>query len=172
MPFSPVKLIAQLRTTAIAIDALCRDVDAEQARWQPAEAEWSILLVVCHLYDEERLDFRRRLESTLRDPLAAWAPNDPPGWVTAHDYAAQSLIPRLDAFLSERAASLIWLDGLADPRWDHAYMTPFGPLSAADLLASWVAHDLLHLRQINALRYAWLRRSVAPVSPDYAGEWE
>ena len=48
---------------------------------------------------------------------------------------------------------------------------PWGKLTAGDLLASWAAHDLLHLRQLNELRYAYLIQVAAPYSVRYAGDW-
>ena len=46
-----------------------------------------------------------------------------------------------------------------------------GRLSAGDMLTSWAAHDLLHLRQLVELRFAYLARQARPYSLDYAGEW-
>jgi hypothetical protein len=37
------------------------------------------------------------------------------------------------------------------------------------ILANWLAHDLFHIRQLNDLHFAWLKRSVAHVSLDYSG---
>jgi hypothetical protein len=42
-------------------------------------------------------------------------------------------------------------------------------MAAGDLLASWVAHDLLHVRQIARLRYEYVRKLAAPYGVDYAG---
>ena len=42
---------------------------------------------------------------------------------------------------------------------------------AGDLLAAWVAHDLLHLRQLVELKYAYLARTMEPYALKYAGEW-
>jgi len=38
-------------------------------------------------------------------------------------------------------------------------------------MAAWVAHDLLHLRQLVELHYAWTVAKAAPYSLQYAGEW-
>ena len=42
-------------------------------------------------------------------------------------------------------------------------------LRAGDLLASWLAHDLIHIRQITRLHYRWLERLAAPYQLGYAG---
>ncbi len=44
-------------------------------------------------------------------------------------------------------------------------------MTAGDLLAAWVAHDVLHLRQLVELRYAYLVEEAQPNSVGYAGEW-
>ena len=47
----------------------------------------------------------------------------------------------------------------------------FGGLSAGDLLASWVAHDFLHLRQLARLQFQYASLLAEPYSTRYAGEW-
>ena len=49
-------------------EGLVRGLSLEQARWKPSPDKWSILEVVNHLYDEEREDFRQRIELVLTDP--------------------------------------------------------------------------------------------------------
>lgn len=66
--------VKQLRRNGSAIVALASAVDAEQARWRPAPDKWSILEVVIHLADEEREDFRTRLDLILHDPTQEWPP--------------------------------------------------------------------------------------------------
>jgi hypothetical protein len=80
-------------------------------------------------------------------------------------------VQTLDGLLTERANSLTWLHDLSEPNWDVEYPAPFGPIKAGDLLASWVAHDNLHTRQLVELRRSRLLRMVAPYSVKYAGDW-
>ncbi len=77
----------------------------------------------------------------------------------------------LAKFLAARQKSLAWLRSLDAPDWDAAVAMPWGSLTAGDVLASWAAHDLLHLRQLMELHYAWMQQAVAPHSVEYAGEW-
>jgi DinB superfamily len=162
----------QLATTAACIRALAGGVDAEQARWKPAPEKWSILEVVNHLADEEVEDFRTRLDLVLHRPGEPWPPIDPQGWVAARGYAGRELGESLDRFARERERSLAWLQTLADVDWERAYVHPAaGPITAGSLLASWVAHDLLHIRQVTKLRYDWLAARAHPHSPAYAGPW-
>ena len=77
----------------------------------------------------------------------------------------------LAKFLAARQESLVWLRSLDAPDWQAAIAMPWGSLTAGDMLASWAAHDLLHLRQLVELHYAWTQQAAAPHSVEYAGEW-
>lgn len=166
--------IAQLESSAPAIAALIADMDDEQARWKPVPESWSALEVICHLVDEERADFRLRLDMTLHRPEEELPSIDPAGWVLSRAYNARDPEAMLVAFRAERAQSLEWLRGLGERNWEqpanHPGLAPYG-VRAGDLLTSWVAHDLLHLRQLIELRYAYLESQAAPFDVRYAGEW-
>ena len=164
-------LLSQLSANAARLHALVRDVSDRQARWRPDPGAWSILEVVCHLLDEERQDFRVRLDYTLHRPGEPWPPIDPAGWVTEREYNQQDLEASLDAFLSEREASLAWLREFSTPDWEVPYEAPWGPISAGDLFASWVAHDLLHMRQLVELHWHYKEERVKPYNTRYAGDW-
>jgi uncharacterized damage-inducible protein DinB len=165
--------IAQLTNNGAAIAALVEGIDAEQARWKPAPDAWSVREVINHLYDEEREDFRRRFDLTLHQPEADWPPNDPEGWVVQRSYNSRDLAESVANFRRERAESLTWLRGLRSPDLSREKQLPqFGiTLHAGDLLASWVAHDLLHLRQLVELNYGDVRRQAEPYDIGYAGDW-
>ena len=141
-------------------------------RWSPAPRKWSLLLVVNHLADEERDDFKVRLDHTLHRPGVAWPGIDPEGWVTSRDYAAQEFEPSLQRFLVERERSLRWLEQLDSPDWSATYEHPaIGTLSAGDLMAAWVDHDHQHMRQVLGLLHGSLCAHVEPNATDYAGDW-
>lgn len=165
--------ILRLTASGAAIAELARGITLEQARWKPAPDQWSLLEVLCHLYDEEREDFRQRLDLTLHQPDQPLPPIDPQGWVSARAYNQRDLAGVLAQFLAERQQSLAWLGALQAPNWDAPVMSPhLAGLRAGDMLAAWVAHDLLHIRQLNELRYQLVVQAFAPYSPEYAGEWE
>jgi len=78
----------------------------------------------------------------------------------------------LQRFLRERSDSLRWLRGLEDADWDRAWEHPkAGRLRAGDFLASWLAHDWLHLRQIAQRQFQFWNASAAPYETGYAGTW-
>ncbi len=165
------RFVQQLVRSASAIQALCADPGLEP-HWKPTPEKWSTVEVLCHLADEEREDFRRRLDLTLHNPDEEWPPIDPEGWVKERKYARRDPQEALDDFRSERERSITWLKGLESPDFSIAREHPIaGTLRAGDLLASWVNHDLLHLRQIIGLQHAWIEMTSKPFTSRYAGSW-
>lgn len=164
-------LVNQLAGNATRIEALVRGVSAEEASWKPDAEAWSILEVVNHLYDEEREDFRVRLDIILHQPEKQWPGIDPGGWVTQRKYNERDLGESLDNFLKEREKSLAWLRSIEYTDWNTAYEAPFGTMRAGDMFASWVTHDQLHMRQIVELHRALTEVRAKPYSLRYAGSW-
>jgi hypothetical protein len=162
-------LIRSLEAGAATISSLVAGLSDEEARIPPAPGRWSAVEVVAHLADEERDDFRRRVRSTLEDRAAPWPPIDPEGWARERDYRSRRLSDVLADFRSEREASLAWLRTLEAAPWERAYAHPkLGTLCAGDLLAAWAAHDLLHARQLAAVRLALVQAAAEPFSTRYA----
>jgi hypothetical protein len=153
------------------IQALLQGISPEEARIRPDAEAWSILEVVCHLYDEEREDFREHLDCALNRPEAEWHRIDPPTWVTARKYNEQDFREMKEKFFGERSRSLDWLKGLSNANWEAQHATPFGNRSAGQIFASWAAHDNLHIRQLVELRRAHIERITQPYSIAYAGDW-
>jgi len=165
------KLYQELEFGMEMIQALTAGVTPDEARFKPDSESWSILEVLCHLCDEEREDFRQRLDYTLHRQGEKWPPIDPGGWVASRNYNDQDLAETLAGFLVERRKSLEWLKTLTSPAWDTAYQAHFGPIRAGDILSAWVAHDNLHARQLVELRRAWIIRITSPYDVRYAGDW-
>jgi hypothetical protein len=162
--------VTRLEANARVFGGLVHGVSREQARWKPAPDQWSILEVVNHLVDEEVDDFRRRIVLTLGDPEAPWPPVDPPRWAIERAYNERVLSESIERFLTERERSVAWLRDLAAPDWEVSHLHPkAGPLRAGDLLASWLSHDLIHIRQITRLHHQWLVQKASPYRTEYAG---
>jgi hypothetical protein len=165
-------LISRLELLPAVLPPLLTSIDGGDARWKPPSGAWSILEVVNHLLDEETRDFRSRLESTLTDPRKPWPPNDPEQWARDGRYNERDLTDSVAKLVAERGNSLQWLRWLRNPDWSAAYHHPkAGPVTAGSLLASWAAHDALHLRQIAKRLYEMSVRDGGVYSVAYAGEW-
>jgi hypothetical protein len=161
----------RMAANAKAIEALLGAISDTQTRWQPDVESWSLLEVICHLHDEEREDFRQRIDYMLHKPGVAWPPIDSAGWVISREYRNRDPREMLHAWLDERARSLEWLATLKDANWDTEAQAPWGVVHAGDLLAAWLAHDHLHIRQMNELHYAYHKAHALPFNVEYAGEW-
>ncbi|MEJ5240832.1 MAG: DinB family protein [Anaerolineales bacterium] len=164
--------ITELKRSTAVIRSLVEDIDPATMRWKPADTSWSMLEVLCHLRDEERQDFPFRIRHLLSGAQHPWPPIQPAQWVTERRYNEEEPSEALQAFLEERHKNLEWLGTLDSVSWDIAYAyEPLRGLTAGDLLAAWVVHDLLHIRQINELRYFIARERLSEYKIIYAGDW-
>ena len=160
-----------LATNADRVAALVAGLSAEQASWKPDLDTWSVLEVLGHMLDEERLDFRFRLDYVLNRPGEQFPPNDPGRWPVEHGYLDRDPFDTLEDFLVERRKSIEWLQSLGEQDWETAYAAHWGSIKAGDFLVSWPAHDLLHIRQIVEVLWALTSHLSSPYATEYAGEW-
>ncbi len=153
------------------IRALLAGISQEEAQVKPNADSWSILEVVCHLYDEEREDFREHLGFILNRQTEGWHEIQPTEWVHERKYNEQNFIAMQDKFFTERWKSQEWLKGLSNANWETIYISEFGSMKAGELFTSWVAHDNLHIRQLIELKRIQIERITQPYSIGYAGDW-
>lgn len=166
---TPIEFLHRSKT---AIPALVEGLSAEQFRWKPPSENWSVLEIMGHLVVEETHDFRKRVQMTLADPTQAWPDYDPEGIVAAENFNDRNPQQIIQLFVTERTASLAWLESLQAPDWERTYQHPrMGPLRAGDLMTSWVAHDQLHIRQIAKRCFEMIAAAGRPFATDYAGDW-
>jgi hypothetical protein len=165
--------IDRLSTNRDVFAGLLKSVSLRQARWKPSPDKWSMLEVINHLYDEEGEDFRARVELVLADPTGPWPPIDPRNWVITRAYNERELDTSLNNFFTEREKSLAWLEELRSPKWDNRHQHAEGrSLSGGDLLASWLAHDFLHIRQLARLHWQYVGAIADPYLTTYGGPWK
>ena len=151
------------------LELLVGELDETSWRARPAPDEWSPGEIVCHLRDEETEDFGARLRVILQGG-ARFEPNDPERLAEERQYQHANPSEALAAFRARRMTSLDLLDSVQPDRLLGTAETPSGRrLSGLDLLASWVAHDRLHLHQLaGTLARRWADRW-APFQVEYAG---
>jgi hypothetical protein len=161
--FAPAPLRHRLGRFPSVLAAAAAVPAAADLRWKPDAERWSILEIAAHLL----------AESTLRDPAKAWPPLDLAEVASIRRYNERDPEEVLAAFAEARASNMAWLDSvLASGDWSLARIHPIhGPLAAGMLLASWAAHDALHLRQIARRLHDLAVRDAGPYSVHYAGEW-
>ena len=96
-------LYQELVNNTEMIRALLTGVEQEEAQVKPSPGKWSILEVVCHLYDEEREDFREHLDFILhRQQDEEWHSIAPTAWVKLRKYNEQNFKAMQRKFFSER----------------------------------------------------------------------
>jgi len=164
-------LYKELSNSTEMIRSLLPGISQNEAQYQPRKGAWSILEVVCHLYDEEREDFREHLDFILNRQDEEWHAIDPQGWVKTREYNQQNFKIMQRKFFKEREKSLVWLESIKNADWKMVYRSQFGSMKAGDMFASWVAHDNLHIRQLVELRRAYIERITQPHKTQYAGDW-
>ena len=164
-------ILESLASNRQVFEHLLSGLSKETCMWKPGSDKWCLLEIVCHLYDEEREDFRARVKHVLETPEKSFPPFDPIGMVSTRSYIEQNYQEMVTKFLVERAFSVDWLKSLQAPRWDNATThMRIGPMSGRLLLNNWLAHDYLHFRQITRLKYQFLQ-SQSGEDLSYAGVW-
>jgi len=164
-------LYQELQNSVEMIRALLVGISQEDAQIRPTPESWSILEVVCHLYDLEREDFREHLDFILHRQDEEYHVIDPQAWIMERRYNEQDLRAMQEKFFEERQESLEWLNGLASADWDITYSSQYGSVTAGEMFSCWVAHDNLHIRQLVELRRARIEKITRPYPLEYAGEW-
>ncbi len=165
------QIISELEKNKIIFKSLLENLPSDFYLWREDEAKWNLLEITCHLYDEERDDFRDRVQSVLENPEAKLKPINSGDWVLERKYSEQNYNDKLNGFLTERDKSIEWLKNLSNPKWDNTYVhEKLGPLTAGMFLVNWLAHDYLHMRQINRAKYNYLKETTGE-NLEYAGGW-
>ncbi|MEM6673909.1 MAG: DinB family protein [Planctomycetota bacterium] len=169
---NPDLLIGRLEAYAYQLRQLVQGLPMDQARWRPAEGGSSVLEIVGQLCDREILEFRPRLELTLRDPERPWPRVEPDDGLDELNYNERDLEREAERFQRERLKSVQWLKGLGAANWTATHEEPrVGPVRAGDLLVSWASHDALMTRQIAHRSFDLCQRDAPGFSSAYVGEW-
>jgi len=164
-------IIDELKRNKTIFNDLLENLSEEQYLWRISPEKWCLLEIICHLYDEEREDFRERVMHILENPELPLNSIDPVGWVASRKYIERNYDMALKNFMIERDKSIKWLEQLENPKWKNVYKHPkFGDLSAKMIFSNWLAHDYLHIRQILRIKYEYLK-NVSGEELSYAGEW-
>ena len=164
-------LFGELQHSTEMIRALLAGISQEEAQVKPDANAWSVLEVICHLYDEEREDFREHLDFILHRQDEEYHVIDPQGWIKERHYNQRDFAEMQEKFFAERSQSLAWLKSLSNSDWETTYTSEYGSVSAGEMFACWVAHDNLHIRQLVELRRLRIEKITQPYPIEYAGDW-
>jgi hypothetical protein len=159
----------ELARLPAVLDAMLEGLDEAGARVRPAPEEWSPVEIVCHLRDEETEDFGARVRLIVEGG-GQFVPIDPERWAVERRYRDEEMAVALAELEARRRASLDFLASVRPEALTGARpLRILGQLSGLDLLAAWVTHDGLHLRQLaGTLTQLWAMRWT-PLHSEYAG---
>ena len=119
---------------------------------RPAEDEWSLTEILCHLRDTEGEVNLPRVQTIISEdnPLVQGVDTDV--WAQERRYIRQDGPQALADFSDTRIKTLELLADLPPEDWQlPARHTIFGPTHLQELMNFTARHDRLHLRQINDL---------------------
>lgn len=149
-PFDLAEARAMLARTPAVLDTLLRDLPDDWTYAHEGGSSWSPFDIVGHLIHGERADWLPRLRIILEHgdgrPFDRFDRE-----AQFRSSAGRTLGALLDEFAAARAGSLAALValGLQPADLDRPGRHPdLGPVTARQLLATWVAHDFDHLMQL------------------------
>lgn len=158
--------IALLSRTPGALVALLHGLPDMWVRSNEGEGTWSAFDIVGHLICAERTDWMPRVRILLASGESR--PFDPfDRFAHFEENQGKSLDQLLDEFGRLRTENLAALQELSLNPEDLARRglhPALGPVTLAELLATWAVHDLTHLHQLSRVMASQYRRAVGPWS--------
>lgn len=164
--FSLDEAVAVLTRTPATLNALLRGIPDSWTHRNEARGTWSAFEIVGHLIIGERTDWMPRVRIILEygdtrcfDPFDRWA--------HLKEFQDKRLEQLLDDFAPLRRKNLAELQALNLKRKDfnRQGMHPaLGQVTLAELLATWVVHDLTHVHQVSRVMAHQYRDAVGPWS--------
>ena len=146
--------IAELRALPDHVADTCAGLDDAQIRRRPADGEWSLLEIACHLRDyaeEEGLRVRRIIEEDNPE-LQAWDEQQRAAERRYLEEDPRRVLTTLRAFWTGLAYRL---EHLSDSEWQRRATHPErGAITPAIRLEHQAAHAQTHLQQMRATRNA------------------
>lgn len=143
-------IIATLRATPAALNALTADLSAELFTIRPEPGEWCLAEILCHLRDVEAEVNLPRYQKVIRetDPFLPGMVTDP--WADERQYICQDGPSALAEFSKARLEALALLEDLEPEDWHRpARHAIFGPTDLKELTSINAGHDRLHLQQFH-----------------------
>jgi hypothetical protein len=153
-----------LERTPRVLDAWLRGLPAAWLQAREAPDTWSPFDIAGHLLHGERTDWMARTRIILEyGDIRSFEPFDRFAMLEAS--RGKSIVDLLDEFAALRAQNLERLRGLQLGSGDLARRgrhPELGSVTLAQLLATWVAHDLNHLAQIARVMGRQYTEAVGP----------
>jgi len=147
---SPSAIIATLRATPALLHSLCADLTPEAWVHRPAEGEWSVIEILCHLADMDAEVNLPRLHKLLQETNPFVAGMDTDAWADARQYIQRDGMQSFHDFVTARLELITFLESLSPDEWQRqARHAIFGPTTLHEMAIFAAGHDRLHVRQIH-----------------------
>jgi hypothetical protein len=144
-------LLQQMEKLASNVRVLCQREGIDWAR-QPAEREWSLAEVMCHLRDVEREVHLARFRLLIAQENAFLPGVAADEWADERGYCFEDGLSAAREFVAAREQTLALVTPLDQAIWRrqgrHAFL---GHTTMHELLHLIVRHDEIHWQQISAL---------------------
>jgi uncharacterized damage-inducible protein DinB len=163
MEFSIEKSIPLLRNTPNVLKAITAGVDDEWLYTNEGGDTWSVYDIVGHLVHGERTDWMARMEKVLSTDDKEFVPFDRFAQFT--ESKGKSLAQLLDEFEQARTENirLLLSKNITKEQHNEEGIHPaFGRVTLAQLLSTWVAHDLGHIGQVARVMAKQYKEAVGP----------
>jgi uncharacterized damage-inducible protein DinB len=142
------ELLDVYRATPVILRRLVHEVDDTVAVERSAPGDWSIVEIVAHLIDADRI-VMERVERMVREDRPTLAAYDEAALAEERDYRSSRLSDVLDRFAETRRQQIAQLESLADSDWARSGLhEEVGEITVEALVAHMAAHDVNHLAQI------------------------
>ncbi len=125
----------------------------EQARWRPAPKEWSVIEIVGHLADSERI-FSYRALRIARDDATPLPGADLEAYVPAADFESRTLADVVGDYAAVRQATVALLRGLDAAAWTRMGTADGNAIGVRALAYILAGHETHHVEELRKSR-AW-----------------
>ncbi len=143
----PSMILPQFIGNIAALHGLLSEVKPHQWLQRPDPNEWSIMQILCHLWQSEAPVHRARLQSILDrdDPFIGVPPPPGPDIPPCHDDGYEAF----HCFQREREETIRLLTALRPSQWDRtARHSIFGLTTLLEMAHFTAQHDRLHITQL------------------------
>jgi hypothetical protein len=139
------------RQTLTELNRLLDGASSQQLGFRPAPGKWSIVEIFAHLAEDELVTSWRYRQMIEHDG-ATLAGFDQELWARLGDYQNWNAREAFDMFRLLRDANLRMLAALSPEQWERSgHHAERGRITVRDLARHMAAHDVNHLKQVEAL---------------------
>lgn len=146
---TPESFRALLTAAPASIARFLEQIPVSSWTRRPADGEWSLTEVLCHLRDTETEVNAPRFQRLLTEQDPFIPASNTNAWVSERKYNQQDGLPAYRDYLAARLLLLAGLEKLTDTDWSRkARHSTFGPTTLLETVGFMAEHDRLHIQQI------------------------